>query len=276
MPQRSPGLTTSPTSICTRPRHWCDRRRSPQFSWPRLASRALRHSISTLNAFITVTAESALAQARQAEAEVQSGKWRGPLHGIPDCSEGLDRHRWRAHHWRERAVQGSYSTRRCRHRSAASRQRGRPPRQVEHERSGLRTDDEGDKRLRSRLESMGDREDFRGIVERSGSGRRRRPLFRRDRHRHRRFNSTTRRILRSRRSDAQLRTRKHTGAIPLSRSADYLGPMTRSVVDAAICYGPSQDTTPGGHQQRHAGPGLCRRVAALIVARAHAHRSGSD
>lgn len=37
----------------------------------------------TLNAFITVTAESALAQAREAEAEIQRGDWRGPLHGIP-------------------------------------------------------------------------------------------------------------------------------------------------------------------------------------------------
>lgn len=36
-----------------------------------------------LNAFITVTAESALAQARVAEDEIQHGKWRGPLHGIP-------------------------------------------------------------------------------------------------------------------------------------------------------------------------------------------------
>ena len=36
-----------------------------------------------LNAFITVTPESALAQARQAEAEIRSGHWRGPLHGIP-------------------------------------------------------------------------------------------------------------------------------------------------------------------------------------------------
>jgi len=36
-----------------------------------------------LNAFITVTAESAMAQARQAEAEIFRGDWRGPLHGIP-------------------------------------------------------------------------------------------------------------------------------------------------------------------------------------------------
>jgi aspartyl-tRNA(Asn)/glutamyl-tRNA(Gln) amidotransferase subunit A len=37
----------------------------------------------TLNAFITVTAESALAEAQKAEREIQSGNWRGPLHGIP-------------------------------------------------------------------------------------------------------------------------------------------------------------------------------------------------
>jgi aspartyl-tRNA(Asn)/glutamyl-tRNA(Gln) amidotransferase subunit A len=36
-----------------------------------------------LNAFITVTAETALDEARQAEAEIAAGNWRGPLHGIP-------------------------------------------------------------------------------------------------------------------------------------------------------------------------------------------------
>jgi aspartyl-tRNA(Asn)/glutamyl-tRNA(Gln) amidotransferase subunit A len=36
-----------------------------------------------LNAFITVTAEAALQQARSAEAEIFEGNWRGPLHGIP-------------------------------------------------------------------------------------------------------------------------------------------------------------------------------------------------
>ncbi len=36
-----------------------------------------------VNAFITITKESALATAREREAEARQGKWRGPLHGIP-------------------------------------------------------------------------------------------------------------------------------------------------------------------------------------------------
>jgi aspartyl-tRNA(Asn)/glutamyl-tRNA(Gln) amidotransferase subunit A len=37
----------------------------------------------TLNAFITVTADSAMAEAHRAETEITRGEWRGPLHGIP-------------------------------------------------------------------------------------------------------------------------------------------------------------------------------------------------
>jgi len=44
---------------------------------------------STLNCFITVTAEAALAQARAAESEVLKGKWRGPLHGVPIALKDL-------------------------------------------------------------------------------------------------------------------------------------------------------------------------------------------
>lgn len=42
-----------------------------------------------LNAFITVMAESALAEALAAEAEVLRGGWRGPLHGIPVALKDL-------------------------------------------------------------------------------------------------------------------------------------------------------------------------------------------
>jgi len=42
-----------------------------------------------LNAFITVTAEQALGEARDAESEIQKGKWRGPLHGVPVALKDL-------------------------------------------------------------------------------------------------------------------------------------------------------------------------------------------
>ena len=42
-----------------------------------------------LNTFITVTADSALAAARDAEAQIHRGGWRGPLHGIPIALKDL-------------------------------------------------------------------------------------------------------------------------------------------------------------------------------------------
>ena len=42
-----------------------------------------------LNAFITVTADAALDQARRTEAEIQQGGWKGPLHGIPIALKDL-------------------------------------------------------------------------------------------------------------------------------------------------------------------------------------------
>src|SRR5207248_7351827 len=42
-----------------------------------------------LNAFITVTADSALAEAKTAEEEIAQGRWRGALHGIPIALKDL-------------------------------------------------------------------------------------------------------------------------------------------------------------------------------------------
>ncbi|HZR32058.1 MAG TPA: amidase [Terriglobales bacterium] len=43
----------------------------------------------TFNAFITVTAETAMQEARTAEAEIQRDGWKGPLHGIPIALKDL-------------------------------------------------------------------------------------------------------------------------------------------------------------------------------------------
>lgn len=43
----------------------------------------------TLNAFITVIADAALAEAQIAEEEIRRGEWRGPLHGIPIALKDL-------------------------------------------------------------------------------------------------------------------------------------------------------------------------------------------
>ena len=44
---------------------------------------AIERRSPELNAFITINAESAITEARRAEAEIAQGNWRGPLHGIP-------------------------------------------------------------------------------------------------------------------------------------------------------------------------------------------------
>ena len=49
----------------------------------------IEHLNPSLNAFITVTNESALADARSTEADIRRGRWRGPLHGMPIALKDL-------------------------------------------------------------------------------------------------------------------------------------------------------------------------------------------
>src|SRR5215208_2191325 len=41
------------------------------------------------NAFLVVTADKALAQAKAAEAEIAKGQWRGPMHGVPYATKDI-------------------------------------------------------------------------------------------------------------------------------------------------------------------------------------------
>jgi aspartyl-tRNA(Asn)/glutamyl-tRNA(Gln) amidotransferase subunit A len=89
-----------PAQQTTPPLQWLALVVNHPFSIAELAPRVRRNEISpvqiveeclsriaklnpVLNAFITVTGPSALAEARAAEAEIQRGRWRGPLHGLP-------------------------------------------------------------------------------------------------------------------------------------------------------------------------------------------------
>src|SRR5215213_6867008 len=44
---------------------------------------------SSYNAFLTVMADKALAQAKTAEAEITKGQWRGPMHGVPYAAKDI-------------------------------------------------------------------------------------------------------------------------------------------------------------------------------------------
>ena len=62
---------------------WIESRALNSERLTRIYLERIRRFDPRLRAFITVTAQHALAQARQADAEIAAGHYRGPLHGIP-------------------------------------------------------------------------------------------------------------------------------------------------------------------------------------------------
>ena len=91
-----------------------------------------------LNAFITVTAQAALQEAKQAEREIQQGTWKGPLHGIPvGIKDFFDTAGIRTTAAFAR-FERSCADKRCPRRDPIERSRGHSTRKAEHARAGDR------------------------------------------------------------------------------------------------------------------------------------------
>jgi Asp-tRNA(Asn)/Glu-tRNA(Gln) amidotransferase A subunit family amidase len=63
--------------------HWIEKRELSSERLTQIYLERLEKFNPTLRCAITITREHALAQAKQADAEISQGKYRGPLHGIP-------------------------------------------------------------------------------------------------------------------------------------------------------------------------------------------------
>jgi len=80
LPARDEDIAYAPVTSLSR---WLASRALTSERLTRLYLERIRRFDPPLRAFITVTADHALAQARQADAEIAAGHYRGPLHGIP-------------------------------------------------------------------------------------------------------------------------------------------------------------------------------------------------
>ena len=79
-----------------------------------------------LNAFITVTADRARADARAAEQAIAKGQYRGPLHGIPYAPKDILATHGHPHHQRVESDRQLGSRLRVHDHRTAGRRRGRP------------------------------------------------------------------------------------------------------------------------------------------------------
>jgi Asp-tRNA(Asn)/Glu-tRNA(Gln) amidotransferase A subunit family amidase len=80
MPEREEDIAFSPVTHLA---HWIETRKLTSERLTNIYLKRLEQFDPKLHCVITLTRELALKQARQADAEIAAGKYRGPLHGIP-------------------------------------------------------------------------------------------------------------------------------------------------------------------------------------------------
>ncbi len=80
LPARDEDIAYAPVTSLS---HWIESRALSAERLARIYLERIHRLDGRLRSFITVTAETAIAQARQADAEIAAGHYRGPLHGVP-------------------------------------------------------------------------------------------------------------------------------------------------------------------------------------------------
>ena len=87
--QNSPGVTDLAFLTISELSEWIRTRKISPVEVTRMMLGRIEKLNPLLNAYITVTRESAMKAAEQAESEIQRNKWRGPLHGVPIALKDL-------------------------------------------------------------------------------------------------------------------------------------------------------------------------------------------
>ena len=207
----------------------------------------IRRLDDRLNAFVTVTEEGAVERARALEGGAGGRPVARPAARHPDRPEGQPRHRRGADDGGERGLRPTASPTRTPRVVTRPRGRGRDrPRQAQHARVRLRRH-VGVHPHRPRAQPVGHWPHPRRVVRRLGGGGRGAAVRRRPRHRHGGIGPhPPPRTAASWASSRPTGWRASAASFPLSVSLDHVGPMCRSVADAALMLQPMAGYDPRG------------------------------